>query len=49
MLQAGIPAKIVSERLRHSSIAMTLDRYGHVTAGMQEDAVSRVAAFMGWE
>jgi integrase len=49
MLEAGVPAKIVSERLGHSSIAMTLDRYLHVTEGMQRDAVRRVASMMGWD
>jgi len=34
MLAANIPAKIVSERLGHSSIAITLDRYSHVMPGM---------------
>ena len=48
MLEAGVPAKIVAERLGHSSITMTLDRYSHVIEGMQQEAVSRVAALTGW-
>lgn len=43
-LQAGIPPKVVSEILGHSSIAITLDRYTHAVPSMQEDAVDRVAA-----
>jgi hypothetical protein len=49
MLEAGVPAEIASERLGHSSIAMTLDRYSHVTEGMQQEAVRRVASMMGWD
>jgi integrase len=37
-LAKGIPAKIVSERLGHASIAITLDMYSHVTPTMQTDA-----------
>lgn len=35
LLQRGIPAKLVQERLGHSSITMTLDLYSHVTPEMQ--------------
>ena len=34
----GTHPKIVQERLGHSSIAITLDTYSHVTAGLQEAA-----------
>ena len=36
LLQRGIPAKLVQERLGHSSITMTLDLYSHVTPEMQK-------------
>lgn len=42
-LAAGIPAKIVSERLGHASIAITLDTYSHVLPNMQEQAAEQVA------
>jgi integrase len=42
-LSAGVPAKVVSERLGHSSIAITLDTYSHVLPAMQSDAAERVA------
>lgn len=42
-LGAGIPAKIVSERLGHASIAITLDTYSHVLPNMQEQAAEQVA------
>jgi integrase len=49
MLGAGVPAKVASERLGHSSVAFTLDRYSHVTTGMQDAAVVRLTAAMGWD
>jgi integrase len=42
MLANGEHAKIVSERLGHSSISITLDRYSHVTPQMQRDAANRL-------
>ena len=41
MLWQGIHPKIVSERLGHSSIAITLDTYSHVMPGLQEAAAQR--------
>jgi len=38
MLKRGIHPKIVQERLGHSSIQITLDRYSHVAPGLQEAA-----------
>lgn len=37
-LEAGTPAKVVSEMLGHSTIAITLDLYSHVTPTMQSRA-----------
>jgi len=48
-LRAGVPAKVASEVLGHSSVAITLDTYSHVTPGMQEDATARVAGLLGPE
>jgi len=42
MLKAGINPKIVSERLGHASIHITLDTYSHVLPGMQEEAVQKL-------
>jgi integrase len=42
-LAAGVPAKVVSERLGHASVMITLDTYSHVLPSMQEDAASSVA------
>ena len=41
MLKAGIHPKIVSERLGHSNIGITLDTYSHVLPGLQEAAAER--------
>jgi integrase len=40
----GVHPKVAQERLGHSTIAVTLDLYSHVTATMQEDAAARVDA-----
>ncbi|HVU60230.1 MAG TPA: tyrosine-type recombinase/integrase [Mycobacteriales bacterium] len=42
-LQAGIHPKVVSERLGHADIAITLNTYSHVTPTMQADAADVVA------
>ncbi len=40
-LAAGIPAKVVSERLGHATIAM--DTYSHVLPGLDAEAAGTVA------
>ena len=40
LLKQGVHPKIVSERLGHSNIGITLDTYSHVLPGMQEDAMA---------
>jgi integrase len=42
-LAAGIPAKIVSERLGHANVQITLDTYSHVIPGLDEQAATTVA------
>lgn len=39
LLQAGVPTKVVQERLGHSDFTTTMDVYSHVTENMQKDAV----------
>ena len=41
MLKQGIHPKIVQERLGHSTIAVTLDTYSHVSPGLQAAAAKR--------
>ena len=38
----GVSPKVIAERLGHSTVAITLDRYSHVLKGMQEEAVEKV-------
>lgn len=47
MLQQGIHPKIVSERLGHSSIGITLDTYSHVLPSMQAEAAKAVDEIFG--
>jgi integrase len=42
-LQAGVPVKVISERLGHESPAFTLKQYAHVIPGMQAAAAALVA------
>lgn len=42
LLFAGVPIKVVSERLGHTTIAMTMDVYGHVLPAMDADAATRL-------
>ena len=42
LLLAGENPKVVSERLGHSSIVMTLDIYSHVLPSMQQAATEKL-------
>lgn len=42
MLQQGTHPKIVSERLGHSTIAITLDTYSHVLPSLQREAADKL-------
>lgn len=42
-LRAGVPVKVISERLGHESPAFTLKQYAHVIPGMQDEAAAMVA------
>jgi len=43
LLKAGVPVKVVSERLGHSNPAFTMTVYQHVLPGMQADAAAAFA------
>ena len=43
-LKAGIHPKIVSERLGHATVGITLDLYSHVTPSIAREAADVVAA-----
>jgi integrase len=42
-LAAGVPAKVVSERLGHANIGITMDTYSHVVPALDQDAADTVA------
>ncbi len=42
MLAAGVHPKMVSEALGHSTVAITIDIYSHVTPGLQETAAKQL-------
>lgn len=45
-LAAGIPPKVISERLGHESPAFTLKQYAHVIPGMQAEAAAQIASLV---
>jgi integrase len=46
MLKAGVPVKVVSERLGHASPAFTMSQYQHVLPGMQAEAAAIFASLV---
>lgn len=46
LLSRGVNPKIVSERLGHASIVLTLDTYSHVLPTMQKDATDQIEELM---
>jgi integrase len=42
-LQAGVHPKVVSDRLGHTTVAMTLDVYSHAIPALEQDAAASVA------
>jgi integrase len=45
-IASGLPVKVVSELAGHASIAITLDRYGHLFPAALDDAASAFAAYL---
>jgi integrase len=43
-LKTGVHPKVVSERLGHATVGITLDLYSHVTPAIARDAADAVAA-----
>jgi integrase len=41
MMKQGVPVKVISERLGHSGINITMDLYAHVLPGMQREAANK--------
>jgi integrase len=47
LLAMKVPVKVIQELLGHSSIAVTLNVYGHVLPSMQEEAMDRMEQLFG--
>jgi integrase len=47
MLLGGVPVKVVSERLGHSNVGITLSIYAHVLPSMQKDAAAVMDRLLG--
>jgi integrase len=45
-IRAGVPVKVISERLGHETPAFTLKQYAHVIPGMQAEAARLVAELL---
>ncbi|AEF25751.1 site-specific integrase [Streptococcus parauberis] len=46
LFEAGIPAKVIQERLGHSKISMTLDTYTHLSKSQTDDTANQLAKFI---
>jgi len=46
LLKAGVPVKVVSERLGHANAMITLGTYAHVMPGMQAGAAAKFGALL---
>ena len=46
LLAAGVNARVVSDRLGHSTVAFTLDTYAHVMPGQQAEAAAAVSSLV---
>jgi len=46
MIAAGVNAKALSSYMGHSTITMTLDRYGHLMPGNEDEAAEMLAAYL---
>lgn len=47
LLLGGVPVKVVSERLGHSNVGITLSIYAHVLPSMQKDAAAIMDRLLG--
>jgi integrase len=46
LLLDGVNVKVVSERLGHATVAITMQTYAHVLPGLQEEAAERIARLL---
>ena len=45
-LDAGVNAKALAAYMGHSSVTITLDRYGHLMPGAEDEAAERLDAYL---
>jgi integrase len=45
-IAAGVNLKVASTMAGHAAISITLDRYGHLLPGAEDEAMARVAAYL---
>ncbi len=48
MIVAGVNAKALSKYLGHASVVITLDRYGHLMPGNEEEAAGLLDAYLAY-
>ena len=46
MIAAGVNAKALSTYMGHSSVSITLDRYGHMMPGNEAEATRQLDAYL---
>ena len=46
MIAAGVNAKALSAYMGHSSVTITLDRYGHLMPGNESEAAARLDSYL---
>jgi integrase len=46
LFQAGVPVKVIQERLGHKRVEITLGIYAHVLPSMQQDAAARLGVLL---
>ena len=46
MIAAGVNAKALSSYLGHTSVAITLDRYGHLMPGNENEAANMLDTYL---
>ena len=46
LIEAGIPLKVVQERLRHSAYSTTADLYAHIGGGIQHEAATTIETLL---
>jgi integrase len=46
MIAAGVNAKALSSYMGHSTITMTLDRYGHLMPGNEREAAEMLRVYL---